>query len=207
MAAEIQFWADTEGVENLGGSGLGFYGQGFGRSVPVGEYQTTTFITDENGTVQGAQVDNIKYISPASGQVNGGGDINITHIPNRLATLNPRFINDTEVQVQNVEARIYDRVNIDNPASGVTCKVAELIHPDPVNGPGGSGDTEWLTPAGSAVVVVLAPSPGISGLYAGNGSNSTRPDTRHDWYLGISASPDSIGSKTQFGLSLSLEYL
>jgi hypothetical protein len=32
-------------------------------------------------------------------------------------------------------------------------------------------------------------------------------DTRHTWYVGISASPLSIGSKTQYGLYVSLEYL
>jgi hypothetical protein len=205
--ATISFYSDTEGVENLLGSGLGFYGAGFGRSVAVGEYQQTTFITDGNGTVEGAQVDNIKWIHPNSGQVNGGGDILLTHIPNRLSTLNPRFTHDSAVQVQNVELRIYDRVDVNNPPSGVTCKVAELIHPNPTNGAGGSGDTSWITPQGSAVVVDLAPSPGISGLFAGNGSNSTAPGTEHSWYVALSASPDSIGSKTLFGLSLSLEYL
>jgi len=32
-------------------------------------------------------------------------------------------------------------------------------------------------------------------------------DTRHTWYVGISASPLSIGSKTSYGLYVSLEYL
>jgi hypothetical protein len=30
---------------------------------------------------------------------------------------------------------------------------------------------------------------------------------RHDWYLALSASPGSIGSKTDFGLYFTLEYL
>jgi hypothetical protein len=61
---------------------------------------------------------------------------------------------------------------------------------------GGEGEfsTDWL---------ILGP----SGQYAGNGSNSAWTDTQHDWYLVLSASPDSIGSKTLYGLWVSLEYL
>ena len=206
--AAIDFYADTF---NLNGSGLGFYGSSFGQSVDVGSYQNTTYITNSNGTAQGELVNNIRYQGSApyaSGYVASELDpTNLTHIPNYLATLNVRFTHSSAVKAQNVKCRIYDRSSINNPASGVTTKLAELIHPDTVTGAGGSGDTAWLTPAGSSVIVDLAPSPGISGLYAGNGSNSVRSDTRHDWYMAISASPDSIGSKTLYGLYISLEYL
>jgi hypothetical protein len=111
------------------------------------------------------------------------------------------------VKVQNVEARIYDRNNINVAASGVTTRIAEIIHPSVVQEAGGSGDAAWIEPAGSGVTVALAQSPGESGQYAGDGVTSTRADTIHDWYMAMSASPDSIGSKTQYGLYVSLEYL
>ena len=203
--AQIDFYAASF---NLNGSGLGFYGAGFGLSVNVGAYQNTTFITNGNGTAQGQQVNNIQFQNTASGIINSAtSGVWLTQIPNSLATLNVRFTNGSSVKAQNVNCYIYDRTSINNPASGVTTKVAELIHIDSVQNNNGSGDTTWLTPAGSAVVVSLAPSPGISGIFAGNGSNSTRSDTQHDWYLAISASPDSIGSKTLYGLWVSLEYL
>lgn len=206
--ADIAFYADTFGVQNLNGSGLGFYGNGFGRSVDVGAYQQTTFITDGNGTVQGEQVNNIKWTHANSGEINeAGSSVQLTAIPNYLATLNVRFTHSTAVQVQNVEARIYDRTSINNPASGVTTKMAELLHVDTVQNNNGSGDSSWNTPAGSAVIVDLAQSPGESGLFAGDGTVSTRADDRHDWYLAISASPDSIGSKNLYGLYVELEYL
>lgn len=206
MAAALSFYADSFGVTNLTTSGLGFYGNGFSNSVPVGQYQQTTFITDGNGTVQGSQVNNVKYIFSSSGQVNGGGDVAINTIPNYLSTLNPRFTNDTAVQVEDVELRIYDRINIDNPPSGVTCQVAELINLNTTYS-AGSGDSTWTHVYGSAVTLTLANSPGISGIYAGDGTNSTVASTRHDWFVILSASPDSIGSKTFFGLSISLSYL
>lgn len=203
--ATMTFFADTY---NLNGSGLGFYGAGFGQSVDVGDYQETTFITNGNGTAQGAQVNNIRYLDTMSGYLGSAtSGVLLTQMPNYLATLNVRFTHTSAIKAQNVKAYIYDRTNINNGASGVTTKVAELIHPDTIQNDNGSGDTTWLTPAGSSVIVSLASSPGYSGLYAGNGSNSTRSDTQHDWYLAISASPDSIGSKTLYGLYVSLEYL
>lgn len=205
--AAINFFADDFGVTNLSGSGLGFFGLAFGDSVDVGEYQDTTFITNGNGTTEGPQVNNIKYIHPSSGSINGASPVNLNQVPNYLATLNPRFTHSTAVKVQNVKCRIYDRSNINAGASGVVTKVAEIIHPDTVQNANGSGDPTWITPAGSSVVVPLAQSPGISGLYAGDGNDSTRDDMRHDWYLGISATPDSIGSKTNYALYLELEYL
>lgn len=210
MAAAISFLAGQGfTIQDLAGSGLGFFGDaGFGASVQVGSYQGHTYITNGAGTTQGPEVDNVKYLNAGSGILGqAGSGIALTAIPNYQATLNVRFTYDTAVKVQNAVARIYDRSNIDNPASGVTTKVAEIIHPDTTQSNNGSGDTTWLTPGGSGVTVSLAPSPGVSGLYAGNGSNSLWTDAQHDWYLALSGSPDSIGSKTQYGLYVSLEYL
>lgn len=210
MGAQIGFLAGSDfSINDLSGSGLGFYGDaGFGASVRVGEWQGRTFITNGNGTSQGPEVDNIKYLNAGSGIIGqAGSGVALTCIPNYLATLNVRFTYDTAVKTQNVQLRIYDRSNPNNPASGVTTKVAELIHPSLTQANNGSGDTTWNTPGGSGSTVSLAPSPGVSGLYAGNGNNGLWTDAQHDWYLAISASPDSIGSKTQYGLYVSLEFL
>lgn len=203
--AAINFYAgENFGIDNLAGSGLGFYGGGFGFSVAVGEYQDSTFITDGNGTSQGPQVDNIKYMNTQSGIVNGASSgVNILNIPNYLASLNARFTHSTAVKTQNAKLRIYDRSNINNPASGVTCKVAELVHPSTSQLVTGSGSSVWQTPTGSSVVMSLTASPGISGQRP-NGANTSATD--HDYYFAISASPDSIGSKTNFGLYMELEY-
>ena len=75
----------------------------------------------------------------------------------------------------------------------------------------------------------LTPSPGMSGLNTVDGdplpsSNLMGPGSdgylnwltkegaahralRHDWYLALSASPQSIGSKTDYGLYFTIEYL
>lgn len=213
--ATISFLAgEGFAIQNLGGSGLGFYGPGsFGESVRVGEYQDNTWITDSTGAIEAAKTDNIKYVHPNSGELPGDDVRVLRDIPNYLSTLNIRFTHTSAVKVQNVKVRIFDRNDIDRPASGVTCKVAEVIHPWNTTSPAGSGGTTWSTLGGSGGTfnsitydnpLSLANSPGMSGL-SPNGSDTT--DTQHDHYLLISASPDSIGSKTQFGLLCSYEYV
>lgn len=203
--ATISFFSGTNHVDNLSGSGLGFYGGGFGYSVAVGSYQETTFITNGAGTTQGPQCNNIKYMNIGSGIINSASSgVPLISIPNYLSSLNIRFTHDSAVRTQNAKVYIYDRSSVNNPASGVTCKVAEVIHPGLTQVPTGSGDSTWLTPTGSSVVVDLVASPGMSGLSPSGPSTSA---DRHDWYLAISASPNSIGSKTSFGLYCLLEYL
>jgi hypothetical protein len=210
MAANIAFIGAGTTIQDLSGSGLGFFGAaGWGASVQVGAYQGRTFITNGAGSTQGAELQNTKFLNSASGILGQtGSGIALTAIPNYQCPLQIRFTYDSAVKTQNVQLRIYDRVSVDANASGVTTKVAEIIHPGITQSNTGSGDTSWLTPGGSGSIVSLAPSPGCSGMFAGaNGADGNWSDTTHDWYLAISASPDSIGAKSQFALQIALEYL
>lgn len=204
MAVIKFFGQDEVEATNLGGSGIGFYGNGFGASVEVGEYQDGTFITSSDGTAQGPQINNNKYTHDNSGSINGLTGINLLNFPNYLSTLNIRFEHGTPIKVQNAKFRVFDRVNINNNPSGVLCKVAEVIHPSETQtGLTGSGDSQWVTVQGSGSVLDLTDSPGTSGL---SPSGANTEDTRHDFYLAISASPNSVGSKS-FAGSFSCEYL
>lgn len=206
MVAAINFLAGLNlPISNLAGSGLGFYGVGgFGGSVQVGFWQGRTFITDSNGVNQGPEAPNVQYLNAASGILGQvGTGIALTCIPNYQATLNIEFTNDTPCQTQNIFVTIYDRTSPNNPASGVTTAVAEIIHANTTQSNTGSGNTTWQFPAGTGMMQ-LVNSPGTSGL-SPNGAATV--DTRHDWYIAMSASPNSIGSKTQFGMFVELEYL
>ena len=235
--ASISFFAGSTSINNLSGSGLGFFGGSFWQSVQLNSFQDTTFITDGIGTNIGGAGNNMKYSTDtksfAAGVVPATG---LLWVPNSKATLNIRFSNDSAVRTQNAKLRIFDRTNKDHPASGVITRVCELLHPSSSYEVEGSGDSTWwcsathtgadsqgtflgstnpsarlpagtLTVGGSGIYVPLAKSPGPSGFYAGNGSANTGQYHQHDWYVGISASPDSIGSKTQYGLYVELEYL
>lgn len=210
MAPAISFWAG-EGFEinNLVGSGLGFYGAaGFGASVDVGEFSSRTFITDSAGAIEGEECDNCKFLN-SSGVIVGqaGSGILLTALPNYLSTLNIRFTNDSAVMTQNASLRIYDRSTPASGAISVTTKVAEIRHTDTAQTANGSGDATWSTWSGSTNNVSaksLVASPG-SGGYRPSGSSTS--DTQHDWFLAISPSPDAIGSHSSFGLWFSVEYL
>lgn len=204
--ATISFWAGINdiSINNLSASGIGFYGSSFGNSVAVGEYQQTTYITNAAGTTQGAQINNVKYLNPSSGYCNSQtSGTHLLNIPNYLSTLNIRFTHTTAVKTQNWAVRIYDRNSINNNPSGVTAKLAQIIHPNLLQDTTGSGDSTWTNIYGSGSILNLDCSPGMSGLYTGGVNTS---DLRHDQYLAISCSPDSIGSKT-FALWTQLEYL
>lgn len=204
--ALTEFYAgEGSNINNLAGSGLGFYGDaGFGYSVPVGFYNGRTFITDSTGTAQGPEVDNNKYAGASTvilGQAGSG--INLRQLPNYLSTVNIRFTHTSPVQVQNVKLYGYDRVNQANSPSGVNLMAAQIIHPDTTQVMNGSGTAAWANIKGLTTTLTLTSGPGTSGL-SPNGPGTT--DSRHDWYVALSASPQSVGAK-EFGLYMELEYL
>jgi hypothetical protein len=97
----------------------------------------------------------------------------------------------------------YDRSNKNNNPSGVTVYAAEIIHPNNNQDFSGSGSANWINIFGSGSVLTLSNGPGTSGLHI-NGPNTS--SARHDWYIAISASPNTVGSK-EFGSYYELEYL
>jgi len=220
--------ANPSGIPHAAGSGLGFYGNGYGLSVPVGQYQDTTWVTNANGTaVDSYQLNNNKYTSMSGVSINGSNSIVTSGIPNYLSSLNIRFTHNTAVKTQNCKLRIYDRNNINNQASGVTTQVYEVRHPHVEQ------TTQGLTHRGTdhhrwndfeygdnMTDVIFTSSPGTSGLntssedplaVAPNVLNlstqaGAHQSTRHDWYCALSSSPHEIGSKL-YALYFTLEYL
>ncbi len=192
-------------VNTLSGSGLGFYNSsGFGYSVAIGSYQGRTFITDSTGTSQGPEVDNCMYLN-TSGVVVGqtGSGIHLLSLPNYLSTVNIRFTHGSAVKVQNARVYGYDRVSKNNNPSGVTLYGAQIVHPNPIQNATGSGSSLWVLLSGSGSTLALSNSPGTSG-YSPNGPNTT--DTQHDYFLALSATPTTVGSK-EFALFYEMEYL
>ena len=209
MAAAIAFLAGGAGQPtDITGSGLGFFGASFGTSVQVGQFQDSTFITDGAGSINGGVSTNTKYPGNSSGvEIDGGGEVQLSGVPLTSGALNVQFTFDTPVTTQNAELRIFDRVSKDNDASGVTTQAAQLVNGG--SGVDGNGDasgtnTGWAALNGSGVTMTLLNSPGSGGL---SPSGASTDDTRHDWYVTLSASPDSIGSKTAYGLFVELEFL
>lgn len=242
--AEINFYANIKdgergsGIAHTLGSGLGFYGSAFGVSVPIGSQQATTFVTNDIGTIQGARLNNTAMVTSGTPSVkgtvsiNGNSPISLENLPNYLCPLNIRFTHSTPVRVQNCKLRIFDRNNIDRPASGVTTWVYEARHPSELetevslNFRGNADQTvsngfrwkEFDPTPNQYDELTFTSSPGVSGqntdttdtdtdLGYTSRSGISLVSTRHDWYVAISSEPESIGSKTQYGLYFTVEYL
>ena len=213
MGAAISFYA---GNNFLAGNGLGLFGDaGFGAPIPVGSWQGRTFISDGAGTLQGAEVTNFKYASPTGAIVGQTGTpLTLNCLPN-YQSLNIRLTNDTPVRTQNAKIYVYDRVNKLNPASGITTAIYEVSHLANnysgigSGGPGTptiSGNHAWTVFTGGVPAtggMAMTASPGLSGQRpSGTGTVSSQ----HDWYLAVTASPDSAGAKS-WGILMEAEYL
>lgn len=218
MSAAIGFWANASDMN----SGLGFFGSaGFSSPVAIGSYQGRSFITDSSGITMGAEANNCQYINP-TGVVLGqsGSGILLNQIPNSLASINIRGTFDSAVRTLNTYLYVYDGVAASITgtgapgATGVTTKVYEISHLSNIQtaigsgGPGTitvSGQHSWntFTAATTTSGLALTAAPGISGIRP---SGSSTTDTRHDWYVAMSVTPVSAGSRS-WGCFVSTDYI
>ena len=235
--AEIKFYANIiEGgqgtlINHSAGSGIGFYGAGFAISVPVGSKQTTTWVTDSTGSNEGSQLNNTTYITSGTSlvkgtvSVNAATPINLDNLPNYLCPLNVRFTHSEAVKVQNCKLRVFDRNDITKQATGVVTYVYEARHPATSQSLSnlshrGRNDTSWyeFDPVDPMTDMSITASPGVSGTNTNSQDTNTNlgyltqqgslnSSLRHDWYLALSSEPVTIGSKTQYGLYFTVEYL
>jgi hypothetical protein len=157
--------------------------------------------------------------------INSASAVNLDKLPNYLCPLNIRFTHTEAVKVQNCKLRIFDRDNIDNHASGVVTYVYEARHPASSQvisnlSHRGRAANSWyqFDPVEAMVDMLFTTSPGVSGTntnsqdtsptlaYTSN-QGSLHTSIRHDWYVALSSEPITIGSKTQYGLYFTVEYL
>ena len=172
---------------------VGFFGASFGFSIRVGEYNTTTFRTNANGTSNGSQLPNVKYAN-VSGAYVGASLVaeELLEIENALSTLDIRLNTDSAIKTQNSKFRAFDRVNINNNPSGVTIYAAE-VRKDQAS-VRGSGNQNWQSIYGSGSVLSLY-------------DQTTANATQHDFFVILTATPNSIGEKTDIGFYFETEFL
>ncbi len=169
---------------------LGFFGAAFGFSIRVGEYNNTCRVTNDNGTAENGQIPNLRFANISGAFV--ASDLiarELLEIDDDETTLRIRLQTDGLVGTQNSAFRAFDRVSIANAPSGVTVKAAEIRKPDPVRG---SGNTNWTDIAGATDL----------GLFDQVAASSV-----HEWFVGLTVSPDSIGEKTDLGFYFETEFL
>lgn len=199
----INFYSSGFDISEHGGY-LGFFGLG-GKyeTLSNGEYNGSTYITNEDGSVIGPQVNNIYYVNSGS----GNSDCNILplkSIPNVQASLQIRFTNDDDVRVYNPKLYAYDGVDLTVDPFGTTVYAAELIHTNMAEIDTGEGSDEWEE-IDADTPINLHRSPGVGGIYAQ--SNTNLAASQHDWYVALSVLVSEIGSSTRTGLYFYMEYI
>jgi len=180
-------------AESGGLNTCGFFGSAFGFSIRVGEFNNTTYRTNQNGVSDGGALPNLRYANVSGAYVASEGvATELLEVDNAEATLRIQLVTDNAVRTQNGSVRAFDRVAINNNPSGVTIYAAEIAkHMGAVRG---SGDTNWTAIAGSGATLSLA-------------DQLTDDFTTHNFYVGLSATPTSIGEKTNLGFYAEFEFL
>jgi len=188
---------------------VGFFGDDFGSSINIGDFNNRTFVTDSSGILLGFEANNNKRVSDSiviHGQ--SGSGMNLLQLPNRLATINIRFENDIAVRTLTARLYIFDgsftggEPNFTIAPPGLTAYCAEIRHEEDEQTLTGLGDPVWEEIGGPTFLPMVS-SPGTSGLRP---FGSFTEDTRHDWYAAISVTPTSLGDRL-FGLYFETEFL
>lgn len=171
---------------------VGFFGGGFGLSIRVGEYNDNTYRTTEDGSTNGGALPNLKYANTSGAYV--ASEITATElleVDNDEATLRIQLNSDSAVATQNTRFRAYDKSSINSNPSGVTVYAAEIRKDNAIVR--GSGDTNWTAIAGSGSVLSL--------------DDRSLAVTQHQWHVGLTCTPTSIGEKTNFAFYFETEFL
>jgi hypothetical protein len=205
--AEIWYWW---GVTRSGsyvtisatGNRIGFNGATFGSSIGVGEFQDSTHVTDDTMSTDfcpsaSGHLNNCKYVSPTEINLNSAGTATLTGTvtTGTQCTIKIWFEEDTsDTSVSNVRFYAYDGTTPTSDPTGVSTTSFEWtpsgINTDSINGSGDAWDAANGT-NNSANKLIMDSQPTSSG---------------HEFWLGLSASPDSTGLKTSFVYRVELDY-
>lgn len=218
-------------------SGIGFFGGDFGLSVPVGGSQESTFVTSADGTSQGIRLQNTKYLSSSTAEFDDSTknlddlpnyyaplNIRFTH-SSAVRTQNCKLRifdrSDITKAAHDVDTFVYE-IRHPNPLeAGLSLNHRGVASHTWYEFEGSDSSNRNQAPNAD---LTLTSSPGTEGLN-GNNTDSGQPandgthdnytsaegnghlSTQHDWFVALSAQPTTIGSKTNFGLYFTLEYL
>lgn len=153
---------------------------GFGSKVSVNAYQSSMHVRSAaNADLSaGNAPKNTKFLTSGTVDV-GGGSVALSSLATSDAPLKVNFAHGAAVITEDALFYAYDGATPADPPDGVDFRAAEI------------GDAAWTEAEGSAAALALDD----------QGSN-----TSHDFFLAVSASPTSVGLKTDFALRLELTY-
>jgi len=153
---------------------------GFDAKVPVGEYNDTTHVksnADANDS-DGNSPRSVKYISGTQADWGDGTEL-LTAITEAECPLKINFSDAASVAITDAIFYAYDGSTTTAVPTGVTFQAAE------------QGDAAWTNAEGSASALSLT---------------DQGAATSHDYFIAVSASPESVGLKSAFAIRVELTY-
>jgi len=159
----------------------------FDSAITVGAYNDSTHVESSVGAndSDGNTPNNVKFISATGGTGGdsqadwGDGTEDLDAILDGECTLKITFADDASVTTTGCIFYAYDGSTTTAVPTGVTFYAAE------------KGDANWTNAEGSAAAVSIT---------------DDTASTSHDYYIAVSASPESVGEKTAFALRIELTY-
>lgn len=189
-----------------GANSLGFFGAGGPQGVPfaviVDAYQDATFITGVSGFNMGVapfgllasgELFNSKFIDSSTANVEGDPSVALTNVPQESGTLLMRFVpsGSTEVRTQNTLLRTV----VLNATSGVN-NVGDVVVGLKVQCFEPGADSAWTQTAGTGAL--------DNRLFL---LDHNVASLQHDFFATLSASPENVGERNDFGFFLIIEFL
>ena len=186
------------------GNRIGFCGGSFGSSVGVNEWQDTTWVTDDTMTTNYGQINNNKYISSTEVNTNNSGTKTLISGAVLLDECTVRIsFTETGGGTQTSATRFYayDGSTPTTAPPGVSTVAFEV---DAAGGGGEPLNINKDSDAGGSLAWNSANGIGSSTNKLQIASESS--ESTHYWYLGISASPTTVGLKTQYVYRIETDY-
>jgi len=186
------------------GNRVGFCGSSFGSSVGVSEFQDSTWVTNDTMTVNYGQINNNKYESSTEVNTNSSGVKTLISgaVPLNECTLRISFTEDggpTQTSASRFYA--YDGTTPANGPTGVNTVAFEV---DTASGGGDPLNINKTSDAGAGLA--WNSSNGINGSSNKLQLADESAESAHIWYIGLSASPQTVGLKTAFTLRVETDY-
>ena len=184
MSIAIQ-WESGDGITLVpSGSYIGFYGSSFNQSIPLQNYNQTTVVTNQTGTVNNGSLPNAQYTTPGYGiftnATHGVLSGSIKHLfadSGKDMTLHIRITSGSLVFLSNVNLIAYSGIDINQPPTNVTVVGFE------------SGSMSWTTMKGLAEPLALTP-------------HTVTASAVHDYYVSLAVTPQDRAAlvTTQFAI-------
>ena len=192
MSLSVIWKSGDDIVTILSTAHIGFFGDNFGESIPLDNYQGTTVVTNSSGTINDGALPNVKFINTTQGSF-GGSTQNMASLASGSATLHIRLTSGSASRLQAINLYAYSgSLSVGPTGSGSII----ALGPGNMNVMGyevGGANTTWTTMSGSAAPLALTPHTGST-------------QVNHDYYVAISASPTVTGVNTTVSLAIYAEY-